>query len=125
MSIDDLSLWILDNYERTERTNPVEHFVSIKDMYEKYMASDRFFYMSKAEKRNFNQTKFQEDVKKNLLLKDCFVDHKKVKLAPDGKYNGKVGICHFQEKSEDKDDGGKGNIPSGFVMGKPVQTTFG
>ena len=122
---DDLSLWVLDNYEQTERTNPVEHFVSIKDMYEKYMTTDRFFYMSKAEKRNFNQTKFQEDVKKNLLLKDYFVEHKKVKLAPDGKYNGKVGICHFREKLEDIYDADKGNTHSGFVMGKPVQTTFG
>ena len=122
---DELSLWIIDNYEKTERTNPVEHFISIKDMYEKYKFSDRFFCMTNNEKKNFSETKFKEDVKKNLLLKDYFVEHKKVKLAPDGKYNGKVGICHFREKPEDIDDTDKGKMPSGFVMGKPVQTTFG
>ena len=122
---DDLSLWILDKYEQTKRTTPVEHFVSIKSMYEKYMDS-MYNLMSKAEKRRVTQTAFKETVQKNLLLKDFFVEAKKFKNVA-GKYNTKEGIIHLRVKPEETDDDGfdNGNMPPGFVRGVPVQTTLG
>ena len=42
-------------------------------------------------------------MKKNLLLKDFFVEANKFKYK-DGKYNTKVGVVHLRKKPQDTDE---------------------
>ena len=43
----------------------------------------------------------------DIVLKRSFIQAKKVKLAPTGRYNTKEGLIHFKRRVErDDDDGG-------------------
>jgi hypothetical protein len=78
---DDLSVWVRDEYELTEQTQPVQDFVSIKAMYEAYTASRAYELMSKAEKRRVTQTEFSKAVKNNLLLREHYVEARREELV--------------------------------------------
>ena len=69
-------------------------FVSVKEMWNRFTLSNAYEMMSKAEKRRVTQTTFEEEVKKNPMLKKYYVDRMKVKVkCPNGavKYNSRVG----------------------------------
>ena len=102
---DDLSLWFLDNYKLEMKEPPI--FVSVKEMWHRYTMSNAYEMMSKAEKRRVTQTTFEEEVKKNPMLKKYYVDRMKAKVKyPNGivKYNNRVGVLHHKRKEEDGDD---------------------
>ena len=81
-------------------------FVSVKEMWHRYTMSNAYEMMSKAEKRRVTQTTFEEEVKKNPMLKKYYVDRMKAKVKyPNGvvKYNHRVGVLHHKRKEDDGD----------------------
>ena len=104
---DDLSIWFLDAYEKCE-TQPPKHFVSVKDMYREFEASNMYQLMSAREKKRFNQTKFIQDVTSNMMLKKYYREIGKVSLLrADGKMKQttRAGVVHWRRKPEDVEDG--------------------
>ena len=107
---DDMSIWFQDHYEYMyEHTDPVTHFVAIKDMWATFQNSNAYMMMNKEQKRTMTQSKFTEDIKANLLLKKFFREPKKAYIQVKGlngcmKQNSRAGVIHYRPKNSADDD---------------------
>jgi phage/plasmid-associated DNA primase len=112
---DELSTWFLNLFEQEVKTDGKGHvanFVSLKDVVHEYKEHDIYKCMKAEDKRTFGPKKLKAEFEKNIVLKRSFVQAKKVKLAPGGKYNTQEGLLHYKRKRDDGDEGDGGG-PSG------------
>jgi len=68
---DHIYEWVCEKYEKTDK---VDDFVYVKEMYEMFKGSSYFENLSKADKRKFTQKSFIENIKTNLFMKGNFKD---------------------------------------------------
>lgn len=68
---DHIYEWVCEKYEKTDA---LDDFIYVKDMYEMFKGSSYFENLSKADKRKFTQKSFIENIKCNLFLKGKFKD---------------------------------------------------
>jgi phage/plasmid-associated DNA primase len=68
---DHIYEWVCEKYEKTDK---VDDFIYVKDMYEMFKSSSYFENLSKADKRKFTQKSFIENIKTNLFMKGNFKD---------------------------------------------------
>jgi len=68
---DHIYEWVCEKYEKTDK---VDDFVYVKEMYEMFKGSSYFENLSKADKRKFTQKSFIENIKTNLFMKANFKD---------------------------------------------------
>ena len=61
--------WVCEKYEKTDK---VDDFIYVKDIYEMFKCSTYFENLSKSDKRKFNQKSFIENIKTNLFMKGNF-----------------------------------------------------
>ena len=54
--------------------------------------------MKAEDRRTFGQKRLKADFEKNIVLKRSFVQARKVRLAPSGKYNTQEGLIHYKRK---------------------------
>ena len=66
---DHIYEWVCEKYDKTDK---VDDFVYVKDMYEMFKNSSYFDNLSKADKRKFTQKSFIENIKNNLFMKGYF-----------------------------------------------------
>jgi len=66
---DHIYEWVCEKYEKTDK---VDDFIYVKDMYEMFNGSTYFENLSKADKRKFTQKSFIENIKTNLFMKGNF-----------------------------------------------------
>ncbi len=66
---DHIYEWVCEKYEKTDK---VDDFVYVKEMYEMFKSSTYFENLSKADKRKFTQKSFIENIKTNLFMKGNF-----------------------------------------------------
>lgn len=66
---DHIYEWVCEKYEKTDH---VDDFIYVKDMYEMFKGSTYFENLSKADKRKFTQKSFIENIKTNLFMKGNF-----------------------------------------------------
>jgi hypothetical protein len=66
---DHIYEWVCEKYEKTDK---VDDFVYVKEMYEMFKGSSYFENLSKADKRKFTQKSFIENIKTNLFMKGYF-----------------------------------------------------
>jgi len=66
---DHIYEWVCEKYDKTDK---VDDFIYVKDMYEMIKGSSYFENLSKANKRKFTQKSFIENIKTNLFLKGNF-----------------------------------------------------
>ena len=72
-------------------------------MFADFRASSFYIEMKSAEKKLFTETKFRQDIQKNILLQPFYREANKVrvKTAKGLKYNTKQGIVHYRLKPSD------------------------
>jgi phage/plasmid-associated DNA primase len=70
---DHIYEWVCEKYEKTDK---VDDFIYVKEMYEMFKGSSYFENLSKADKRKFTQKSFIENIKTNLFMKANFKDRK-------------------------------------------------
>ena len=112
---DELSTWFLELHEQEVKTDGKGHvvnFVPLKAVAQAYREHDIYKCMKAEDKRTFGPKKLKAEFEKNIVLKRSFVQAKKVKLAPGGKYNTQEGLLHYKRKRDDGDEGDGGG-PSG------------
>jgi phage/plasmid-associated DNA primase len=66
---DHIYEWVCEKYDKTDK---VDDFIYVKDMYEMFKSSSYFENLSKADKRKFTQKSFIENIKTNLFMKGNF-----------------------------------------------------
>ena len=66
---DDIYEWVCAKYDKTDK---VDDFIYLNDMFEMVNCSSYFENLSKADKRKFNQKSFIENIKTNLFMKGNF-----------------------------------------------------
>ena len=76
---DDLALFVLDHFDfdmaapnTSSQREPIENFVTVKEVYAAFVGSSAYIDMTKAERRRFTQKGFLQDIQKNLLLRQFF-----------------------------------------------------
>ena len=91
-----LAQFVKDHYQCTSAEVPVKHFVSIKDLYERYVRSAEFGAMTKAEQRRVTQSSFSAAVQADAVLRARYVGAraKRLELAGGAAYNTKQGIAN-------------------------------
>lgn len=103
---DDIFDWFKNSYEKnTEKTDKGEpkNYIMVKELCEHFKNSTYFINMPKKNKREFNESKFKENLQKNLFLKPFYKDRNECKI--DGKKNTSPIIINWIEKpTEDKND---------------------
>ena len=108
---DEFATWFQENYEKYEtvdRDTRFKYFVPTKEVFVHYTENSTFWLnATKVERRLYNQKRFDDDMKANLLLKRHYRDQKKEKriawYSSDGwqrteNYNGSKGIIGWRPK---------------------------
>uniref|UniRef100_A0A7S2FRZ1 SF3 helicase domain-containing protein n=1 Tax=Haptolina brevifila TaxID=156173 RepID=A0A7S2FRZ1_9EUKA len=102
---DFMPSWITENYTKLPRlvSSDAQTFVSIKELYAGFKASDKFENLTKQQKRAYNEAKFREAVMKSNAYKGHYVATSKVRipgLFNDG-YNTKDGLIDIVKNDDD------------------------
>ena len=102
-SNDFMPSWVSENYSKLQPQESGKHrtFVSIKDLYAGFQDSDKFEYLTKQEKRTYNEAKFREAIKKSNAYKSHYRATKTVKIPLAFKgYNTKDGLVDIEKINE-------------------------
>ena len=95
---DFIPSWVSENYDIIA-DDEVRSFISVKDLFVDFKASEQMANLSKREARALNETKFRETISKSNQFKHLYREAKKVKL--DAKqYNSKDGFVNLDRKSD-------------------------
>ena len=89
---------------KTDAKGYVVNFMPLKAVANEYKEHDIYKCMKAEDKRTFGPKKLKADFEENIVLKRSFVQAKKVKLAPSGKWNTQEGLIHYKRKRETNDD---------------------
>ena len=100
---DFMPAWVTENYTKLQMQERPRAFVSIKELYAGFKASDKFDHLSKAQKRSFNESKFRYAVAKSQAYKFRYRETQKVKVPGmfNGGYNGRDGIVDIFKNDDD------------------------
>jgi hypothetical protein len=88
--------WANNTYEKTDDKYDV---VKIKDMFYKFKDSDYFENLSKAERREYNEKKFRNEVCENVFLRKFY--HERIVIRKKEYYNC---FTNYREKEDETDD---------------------
>jgi phage/plasmid-associated DNA primase len=103
---DDIFGWFKNSYEKNTEKNDkgeAKHIIKLKELYEHFTGSTYFLNMSKKDKREFNESKFKENIQKNLFLKQYYKDRNEYKINGK-KITSPIIINWISKKVEDDDD---------------------
>lgn len=120
---DFMPSWITENYSKLSRhtSDNARTFVSIKELYAGFAASDKFANLSKQQKRTYNEGKFREAVAKSNAYKSLFRAANKVKITEhfNGGYNTKDGLIDIVKIDEDDTQSSEGASSSSVMQADP------
>lgn len=102
---DDIFGWFKNSYEKNNEVNDkneAKNFIKLKDLYEHFTSSTYFANMSKKDKREFTESKFRDNIQKNLFLKQYYKDRNEYKI--DSKKITSPIIIFWKEKKDEDDN---------------------